>query len=214
MALWRRRIWKRGTLVAPSEGLKRLAEKDIPGIPIRVIPNGVDRALFCRRVKVLHSPARLLFVGRIIPRKRIDLLAQAARQLRANGAHAVLRVVGDGPCLPQLREAYPDVEWIGPCSREELVRHYDWADIYVSAAEHEGMSMAILEALACGCPVVAVRHEGLESLPSEWLCGADRLVDTVLGMIRQYPWCAGRVREIRILNWADVVKQYKSLYAR
>ncbi len=212
MAPYLRRLWRSGRVVANSMGLRDLALR-FEKIPIDVIPNGVDAELFSYRVHRLHSPIRLLFCGRLIPRKRVPLLAEAVRALQQAGHPVVLRVVGDGPSREEYQARYPEVEWL-QTTHEAMPQHYHWADFYVSASEHEGMSLSVLEALACGCPVVAVRHEGLESLPAAWKTDdspAD-IAAAIIALAQHYDRQNPVVHALAPISWRGVMTQYRAVY--
>ncbi|MDP9387696.1 MAG: glycosyltransferase [Actinomycetota bacterium] len=106
----------------------------------------------------------LLFVGQLLPHKRPDLLVRAFHVLATYldpDAHLVLV----GPArLPRYRAAVQHLvhelslpgAWIaGPVSREALVAFYRRADAFVTASEHEGFCVPVLEAMAFDVPVVA-----------------------------------------------------------
>jgi glycosyltransferase involved in cell wall biosynthesis len=126
---------------------------------------------------------RLLFVGRMAPNKRQDLLVHAFALLR-RGWHpsATLHLVG-APTVPQfvaqIDEAIATtgttgVERPGPVPLAALLAHYRGADLFVSASEHEGFCAPVLEAVHFGLPVVA-RPGGAVA---ETLGGAGLVVDS------------------------------------
>jgi glycosyltransferase involved in cell wall biosynthesis len=109
--------------------------------------------------------ANLLFVGRIIPNKRIeDLLRLFAVYQRSIDSSARLLLVGDHwgyePYLLRLEElsralALEDAIFTGQVEDDELRAHYASAAAYVSMSEHEGFCVPLLEAMAFGVPVMA-----------------------------------------------------------
>jgi glycosyltransferase involved in cell wall biosynthesis len=129
---------------------------------IEVLPNGVDPELFVPRDRsasraALGLPGPLLIsVGRLVRAKGHDLAIEALRELP--GWH--LAIVGDGDraVLQELarQNAVGDrVFLIGPVAQTDLARYYSAADALVLASESEGMPNVVLEALACGIPVIA-----------------------------------------------------------
>jgi glycosyltransferase involved in cell wall biosynthesis len=109
--------------------------------------------------------ANLLFVGRIIPNKRIeDLLRLFAVYQRSIDSSARLLLVGDHwgyePYLLRLEElsralTLEDAIFTGQVEDDELRAHYASAAAYVSMSEHEGFCVPLLEAMAFGVPVMA-----------------------------------------------------------
>jgi phosphatidyl-myo-inositol alpha-mannosyltransferase len=150
------------------------------GIPLgmfRVIPNGVNAAAFtdAEPLKHLVDPARplVLFVGRLEPRKGLDLLVRAFLRLRARRPDVRLCVVGEGPererCQrmipPSIR---PDVLFVGSVSQDELPRYHASADVFVSPATGgESFGIVLLEAMAAGLPVVASDIPGYRTVMQE-----------------------------------------------
>lgn len=146
---------------------------------------GVDSTVFHPPEAISSSSTRtLLFVGRLDQNhtyKRIDLLLQSLASLRKAGREYVLRVVGDGDRRSEaedtaarlgIRDA---VVFLGNLNSEGLVREYQSAGALVlpSPTASEGFGMVVIEAYACGCPVVtssmagaseAVRESGIGAL--------------------------------------------------
>jgi glycosyltransferase involved in cell wall biosynthesis len=107
----------------------------------------------------------ILFVGRVIPNKRIEYLIRifAAYKMRFNPRSRLLIVGSYGGFeryLTMLHElvtrlGVPDVHFSGHVSNEELRAYYDISDIFLCASEHEGFCVPLVEAFYCRIPVVA-----------------------------------------------------------
>jgi colanic acid/amylovoran biosynthesis glycosyltransferase len=122
------------------------------------------------------APA-LLFVGRLVPGKGVDVLLAAVRRVRAGGLSATLRLVGDGPLRADLEataraQGIADaVRFLGARSHAEVRDEMTRADIVVVPSQvlgglEEGSSVVSKEAQAIGVPVVATRVGGIpETLP-------------------------------------------------
>ncbi len=112
-------------------------------------------------------PGRLLFVGRLVEKKGLAVLLEALRELDSSGIE--LRVVGDGPLRAKLTEraAGLPVKFVGALQRTELAREYGAADVVVfpsvpaASGDQDGLPVALLEAMAAGCSVVASDLPGL-----------------------------------------------------
>jgi glycosyltransferase involved in cell wall biosynthesis len=138
---------------------------DVPDEKIRVIPNGVDETFL--RDGASADGDYLLAVGTLEPRKNIGRIAEAAQR-----AGLELRVVGE--------RGWGDVDvpgdgmrWLGFVPDDELARLYRGARCFVYASLYEGFGIPVLEAMACGTPVVATRGGGTEEVAD----GAAVLVD-------------------------------------
>ena len=167
-------IWRDASVVvANSAGLRELASAFAPDIPIAEIPNGVDMHRFSPPVNgaARGGPVELLFVGRLARQKGLDVLLESLAQLP--DAAWRLRIVGDGPerasleSLARRRGLAKRVVFHGWAQREELPELYRNSGVFVFPSNDEGMPNVLLEALACGLPVVATRVAGNEQLITE-----------------------------------------------
>jgi len=167
-----KRIWRRAcALVACSEGLRQRALRFLPDVSIDVIPNGVDLERFYpAEAGARQEMLRLLTVGRLSVTKRVDMLIDAVEILRKEGVKAHLTIVGSGALEQQLRHSISQkglgevVKMMGRLGAEDMPCLYRQGDIFVSATMQEGMSNAMLEAMASGLPIVTTRCEGVEEL--------------------------------------------------
>jgi glycosyltransferase involved in cell wall biosynthesis len=135
---------------------------------LTVIQNGVDAppalvdgARQAIRDKLGCGPGTVLglFAGRLEARKAPLLAAAAARRVRESGAPFVLAVAGEGPQAPELRRLAGDA--VLPLGhRPDLPRLLAAADVFVQPSEREGMSLALLDAMAHGLAVVAADGPG------------------------------------------------------
>jgi glycosyltransferase involved in cell wall biosynthesis len=166
-------IWRDASaVVANSGGLRGLASAFARDLPIAEIPNGVDTQRFSPgdRATQRSGPVELLFVGRLAKQKGLDVLLDALHLL-PNAAWR-LRIVGDGPERAALENQATHhgmanrVIFHGWAQRDELAELYRGSDVFVFPSNDEGMPNVLLEALACGLPVVATRVAGNEELIS------------------------------------------------
>jgi glycosyltransferase involved in cell wall biosynthesis len=133
------------------------------------VPSGVDTQRF-RPLADERIPQSMLFVGRLDARKGIEHVVRAMPLLLERASAARLYVIGAGPMQPKLRAiardgGYEDqVVFLGRVSNEELVRWYNRASLVVVPSAFEGFGLAVLEAQACGAPVLATATEGLRDL--------------------------------------------------
>lgn len=156
-----------------SDSLKAVAVGlGIPADRIRVIPNGVDTAQFgpasgaeARRALGLPADRRILLsVGTLSPRKGHQRVLEVLPRLLATHPDLLYVVLGGpgvegdtGPLLEQLiaRHGLRDhVRLLGALPHEEVPRWLAAADLFCLATSNEGRANVILEALACGVPVV------------------------------------------------------------
>ena len=132
---------------------------------------GVDASLFSprrrsertRRWLAPRAERIVLYVGRLAPEKRIDILLSAFQEVRrAIGERAALVLVGDGPLGPELRRTSPQgVRFTGYLSGPALAEVYASADLFVFPSDTETFGNVVLEAMASGLPVVAADRGGV-----------------------------------------------------
>jgi len=116
---------------------------------------GVDTAFWQPPSDVKKDrPLRFLYAGQISIRKGIPVLLEAWK--RADLKDAELHLVGTWLLADRIRCALPrNVHWFGACSRQELLGHYQSADVFVFPSFFEGFGLVLLEAMACGLPALA-----------------------------------------------------------
>lgn len=137
------------TLRLPSGHARRLLDSSAHG--------PFDRA---KAKHAQHGPPRLLFVGRLQPRKRVDLLLEACASL---AGPIELSIVGDGPARHDLeslaRRVFPAAEFRGDQRGAALEALFDEADLFVLPGTG---GLAVQQALAHGLPVIVARGDGTQ----------------------------------------------------
>lgn len=132
-----------------------------------IAPMGVDLShRFTPDNTVSREPAHLLFVGRLVEKKGVDVLLAAMPAILASRPDARLSIVGHGPLAGQLREeavrrgVQDAVTFVGPVPSVDLPAWYRRASIFVApfreaaSGDQEGLGLVLVEALGCGCPVI------------------------------------------------------------
>jgi len=138
--------------------------------PKILIPNGVDLEEFNPKVlpikKFIDGKINILFVGRIEKRKGLIYLLKAYKILEKKFPNLRLIIIGEGPlkaeCQQYVRENnLKEVYFEGRVVGRELVSYYNGCDIFCSPAIFgESFGIVLLEAMACGKPVVAFANQG------------------------------------------------------
>lgn len=149
-------------VVANSPGLKDLAEKG-DAVNVSFIPNGIDTCQFSPKTDYSETGVfRFLFVGRFQPQKNLFFTLALLNDFHhENGYPFEFHLVGDGPQRDDLMDFSSTlgianrIVWHPWCSIEDLVFHYRQADCLLNLSLYEGMPNTVLEAMACGLPVVA-----------------------------------------------------------
>jgi glycosyltransferase involved in cell wall biosynthesis len=166
-----RRIWtSAGSIVANSLGLQKLANRFLPDLPIAVIPNGIDAREFHPATEGEPVPGRILCVSRLVERKGVQDLIEAMPGILKKIPHAHLVIAGEGDLLETLQARCRELaiadktDFQGYVAHDDLPQLYRAAELFVQPSFYEGMSNTVLEAMACGLPIIATGEGGREEL--------------------------------------------------
>jgi len=135
--------------------------------PCTVVPNSYREDLFVP-LQGIPRDRDLIFVGRLVSDKGVDILLEALRLLARNGLRPTLSIVGEGPEEPRLRELVSSLELEGQVAFLGLKRDKALVEAYhrhriavVPSRYNEPFGIVALEAIACGCAVVGSAGGGL-----------------------------------------------------
>lgn len=148
----------KGVISVSENNKERLIKNDIvPKNIIKVFPNGIDSNIFYKknkkemRKKLGYSENDFIiaFVGRYIEVKGINRLCEALKRINNNNIKAIF--IGEG----QLKPDYKNTIFEGTLNHNEIPDYLSASDIFVLPTSSEGCCNAIIEALACGLPVIS-----------------------------------------------------------
>lgn len=196
---------------------------------LRVIPCGVDGSIFTLRTS--PRPQQILFAGAIRHIKGVDILLRAMRLLMDRGRQDKLVVVGDSffknyqADYARVRQMATDlglrVDFVGGKTQRELARYMQESAVLVLPSRKESLGMVLVEALACGTPVVATRCGGPEGIvndqvgvlvPPEDPEALARAIARVIDSQDQYKPAALRAYALEKFSWQGITEQYIDLY--
>ncbi len=228
-----RRVVKRASrCIAVSPYLAGLLRREYPAPSWRYLPNVLGEA-FLAAAPAATSPDAdrpfvFLCVARLSPEKRHTLLVEAFAQAFRADANVRLRLVGDGPSLSGLEQLIARlgiagrVDFTGALPAERVRAEMEAADAFVLASNNETFGVVVIEALACGLPVVSTASGGPDHLidasngllipRGDWLA----LRDALLLMRRQacrYDREAIRAEVIRHYGPQAFARQFAALMA-
>jgi glycosyltransferase involved in cell wall biosynthesis len=161
-----------------SQAVRReIMARDLPARRVEVVPNGVDPDVFRLADDWPADGGYVLFVGRLVPQKGVDLLLQAFGVVLRRCPARRLIVAGDGDLELYLKRVthylgFPQrvvfAHWqTGPA----LVELYQKAQLVVMPSYYEPFGIVALEAMACGRPVIASQVGGLEEIVQDGVQG-------------------------------------------
>lgn len=179
-------VYRRDWFVAVSESTRRdLLELGVSEDRLAVIHNGLDHERYrpaSEKPDSRDSAPNVLWLGRLQRYKSLDTLLDAAALWHRPRPELRLRIAGEGPERSRLEERVADlglrerVEFLGFVEGEEKTRLLQQADLVIQTSLKEGWGMTVIEANACGTPVVASDVAGLR----------DSVRDRETGML--VPW--------------------------
>lgn len=135
---------------------------------VTIIPNYVDTDLFCP----IDQPTvyDLVFVGRVTEQKNLHSLLNAIR-----GTTYTLAIAGDGNLRDSLQQEFNDlgeqVVWLGRVSHPELPKLINQGRVFILPSNYEGHPKSLIEAMACGVPVIGTRVRGIKQVIEHGVTG-------------------------------------------
>lgn len=225
-------IWNNSSgIIANSNSLKSLCEKFSPKHKIGMITNGVDTETFYpSKEKPQTSDVQLLYISRLTWQKGIETLIKACGILKEKGVHNYkLTVVGEGHlkgAMFSLIEKFnisDKVDFLGWKNLEELPEIYRNADIFILPSVMEGMPSVVLQAMACGLPIIASRVKGFEEIleenvngltaeynnPTEFASAIEKLIKSP--ELRK-TMSKNSYEKSKHFSWESIAKQYLEVY--
>jgi glycosyltransferase involved in cell wall biosynthesis len=151
---------------------KRLQALGVPKKRISVVPNGIDlQEIYKLELEVgkhlVGSGGKvydIIFAGRLIKDKHVDVLLKTVSLLKADHPGITCCIVGDGPekkdlmALSNEMRICKNVEFAGFQEYNALIRKLQASKVFVLPSSREGFGMVVIEAFACGVPVVTVKE--------------------------------------------------------
>lgn len=220
-------IWKRAkVIIANSEGLKKLAQKSALKQKIEVIYNGIDTNKFKpEKNKKIIKTLKIICVARLIKRKGINYLLEALGDLK--NEDFILTIIGDGKEKESLKKLAKNlkirnkVKFLGSIPHQKIVKYYQENDLFILPSLNEGMSNTILEAMACGLPIITTNTGG----SSELVCRNGFIVSKtsvkeLKEAIMEYIKASSSLREHGIqsrkraeeMSWQRISNEYLNIY--
>ncbi|ACN15630.1 putative lipopolysaccharide N-acetyl-glycoaminyltransferase [Desulforapulum autotrophicum HRM2] len=153
---WKRSYEQVHLFLAPSQFMADQISRRIPTEKIRVLHNGIDLKLYQPQD---DDNGYGLYFGRLSKEKGIETLLKAHK---INSSEIPLKIVGTGPLEANLKNDYPDAEFLGYKTGDELTEIISSAAFVVVPSEwYENCSMVVLESMALGKPIIGSRIGGI-----------------------------------------------------
>jgi len=200
---------KTDCITTPSASMKKIIENYGIKNRIEVIPNAIELNSFreknelkCSEIRKKYNMKKddkiILFVGRVAPEKSIDKIIKALAIIKkGNISKEKLLIVGDGPVMDELKqlvrtlEVEEDVIFTGNVDYKDIKNYYNIAYTFVIASTTEVNPLVIIEALASGIPVLAIKAMGAVDILTDGLDGLlvdndiEKLADALEKIIKE-----------------------------
>ncbi|HKS74216.1 MAG TPA: glycosyltransferase family 4 protein [Terriglobales bacterium] len=221
--MWEQTVLRCDYLFSNSQAVRHSLQREF-GLASEVVPTGVDTKFFVPdRERGAHARPRVLFVGSLRPFKQPQMLLEAARRF----PQADFVIVGDGEMAAELKarkvqEKLDNVTLSGGLDAAALRTEYQRADAFLFPSTWEGSPKVLLEAAACGLPVIARRNYEPESVVDQttgYLVGSDEelfaRLEELLGNaeLRRKLGTAGR-RHAEGFDWDLIAKKWEEVFLR
>jgi glycosyltransferase involved in cell wall biosynthesis len=232
-AMYTRKLLREGNfLVTVSDDLRRKAvQMGAPPEKTRAIVNGCDLSVFHvrdradarRKLNIDSGAEAVVYIGRMDVKKGLRELVEAAASLRPQRPNLQVYLVGVGPDRPLIEAAIQAhgasgyIHALPGCAPDEVAIWMAAADLVTLPSYMEGCPNVVLEALACGRPVVATRVGGIPEIMSD-ACG--RLVPPrdpaalaeALGSVLDQTWDAEAISAHWSRSWATVAAELRAVF--
>ena len=209
------------------EMVKEMGDWGIPTKNVRVIHNGVNVEVF-KPLKKNKRDYDIIWVGRYVPGKGVGYLLEIVRELRKDFKDLKVLMIGNGPLKESIEKKAKEmdlmnnIKFLEKISNDELPSYYNNCKLFVLTSLEEGVPRTILEAMACGTPIVCTNLPQLQKL----IDGCGILVEkkNILGFVDAISTIFqdqrlseefaqnGRRKIKENYSWDDTVTQTLSLY--
>ena len=194
-------------------------------------PVSAEQKIKLRRDKdIPQSASVLVYVGRLSQEKNVAGVINAFGKFHQRHPESVLIIIGDGPEFTGLQDLVSrlrltdEVTFKKQLEHDQIARFLAISDLFVMASRHEGLSIAAVEALSCGIPLVATNVGDLHRLVSlhqtgELVDSADDLAEAIgcaLGSPGESGWADGVAKDCRAkaleFSWAAIAQRLIEQY--
>jgi glycosyltransferase involved in cell wall biosynthesis len=200
-------------LLTPSFISKERMEKLGVTKPIFVLPHGIDPNIFKYKPRKKSDKFKFLYVGECSDRKGIFNLLDAFIELFGDNLDVELHIKSNtamvfynGEDIKKYTEKYKNIFWhVSNVGHENIIELYDDCHVYVYPSRADTFGMTLLEAMACGLPIISTSEAGA----TELIRGRYYNVRTTLTPVVNHPWMLGEWGEP---NEFDLKYFMQSLY--
>ena len=144
---------------------KLIKELNVPKEKIVTIPNGIDFEKI-QKIKAHKEKSDLIFAGRLLSHKNVDVLIRTLGQIKKDNPKIKLIIIGDGPEKENLESLAKELNLNNNTvfkgfldNHDEVLSFIKSSKVFVLPSTREGFGISIIEANACGIPVITINHK-------------------------------------------------------
>lgn len=224
-------IWKKSDfIIAKCKTEKEMINAINHKLKVKTIFNGVNTETFKPKENKQIKNENLVIIcsARLIKRKGQDTLINAIAKLKKENILFTVNLIGEGDekdeyiKLAKEQGIFEQIKFLEYIPRKEMPKKYKIADVFVLPSYNEGMSNALLEAMACGLPVIVTKVGGTEELVDSSNGYVFNAGDTV-ALVKILKNIAQNKKQLRILgknsrkkaeklNWQNIANEYTDLF--
>jgi glycosyltransferase involved in cell wall biosynthesis len=192
-----------------------------------IIPNGIDFN-HITEIKASNEESDLIFAGRLIKEKNVDVLINSISRIKEKFPDICCLIIGDGPERRKLEELTVDLQLTDNVIFKGFMENYDdligymkSSKVFVLPSTREGFGIVVIEANACGLPVVVVDHEmnaatelvveGVNGIKS--VLKADDMAENIIKSLESSGKCKEKCIELSSeYDWNKIVDSLEKVY--
>lgn len=213
-------------LVASKSEIPPIKAK-FPNSPITVVGIGINLPKLALGNYEMGKVARLIFLGRIVEKKRVDLCLYAVKKLKLEGHLISFDIVGTGndrlikslKKLVEELEIEESVNFLGHLENEELAHVLSRCNIFILPSENENFAIAVAESIAASIPVIISKNVAMHHFVDKYKVGVtiesldpNLLSQAVLTITENYAYFKENCIKFReLLDWSTVFVEWEKI---
>ncbi len=191
---------------------------------IIVIPNAIN-IKETEKVKPSKEKSDIIFAGRLLTHKNVNILIKAMSYIKNKNLKCI--IAGDGPEMQNLKSLTKQLNLTKNIIFKGFVKEHDEvislmksSKVFVLPSEREGFGITVIEANACGIPVIAISHKDnaskdlIKEGKNGYVCNLNEkdIAENIIKSLKKKDWKAKCKAYVRKYGWNNVIMQFEDVY--